>query len=104
MSFLVVAMGLFSLGLYGILTRRDVIAVLACVEIMLGSATVLLVGLTGFPSALSGQPTDAGVAEAAGLLIIVVAAAGAAVGLALAVALARSSHRTRIDELTEVKG
>lgn len=104
MSFLIVAMGLFSLGLYGVLTRRDVIAVLACLEIMLGAAAVLLVGLAGLPNALTGAPANAGVVEAVGVLIIVVAAAGVAVGLALAVSIGRASRRTRVDELTEVKG
>jgi len=40
-SLLVVSMLLFSVGLYGVLTRRDLVAVLASIEVMLGSATLL---------------------------------------------------------------
>ncbi|MDZ4180813.1 MAG: NADH-quinone oxidoreductase subunit NuoK [Coriobacteriia bacterium] len=104
MNFLIVATGLFSLGLYGVLTRRDVIAVLASVEIMLGGATVLLVGLAAMPSAATSVPADTGVVGAVALLIIVIVAAEAAVGLALLVAVARATRRTRVDELTEVQG
>jgi NADH:ubiquinone oxidoreductase subunit K len=104
MSFLIVATGLFSLGLYGVLTRRDVIAVLASVEIMLGGATVLLVGLAAAPAAATSVPTDAGVVGSVALLVIVVVAAEAAVGLALLVAVARATRRTRVEELTEVQG
>jgi NADH-quinone oxidoreductase subunit K len=79
MSLLALTLGLFSLGLYGVLTRRDLIAVLASVEIMLGSATLLLVGL-----AAAGTPTIAGegAVEATGVMVLVLAAAEAAVGLA----------------------
>jgi NADH-quinone oxidoreductase subunit K len=91
------AASLFSLGLYGVLTRRDIIAVLASVEVMLGGALVLLVGL--------GASSNSAVkVEGVALMVIVVAAAEAAVGLALLVAVARRNRITRIDELTEVRG
>lgn len=103
MNFVVVASILFALGLYGVLTRRDIIAVLASIELMLGAATVMLIGLGGL-SALSPQGrADAGTIEATGLLLLVMAAAAAAVGLAILVAIARSTGRTRIDELTEIR-
>lgn len=101
MSLLVVTVGLFSLGLYGVLTRRDLVAILASVEVMLGAATLLLVGL-----AATGAPMGAheGAVEATGVMVIVLAAAEAAVGLALVISVARRFHTTRIDELAEVKG
>lgn len=92
-----VAAALFSIGLYGVLTRRDIVAVLAAVEVMLGGALVLLVGLA------LGSATAVRV-EGVALLVLVVAAAEASVGLALLVAVARRTRRTRIDELTEVRG
>jgi len=102
-SLLAIACALFGIGLYGVLVRREIIAVLACVEVMLGGALVLLVGLganvahrAGALGALSVQ----GIA----LVIVVVAAAEAAVGLALLVAVARRRRTTRLDELTEVRG
>lgn len=104
MMFLLLSGALFALGLYGVLVRRDIVAVLASIEVMLGSATVLLIGLASTSKTASGSPVGAGLIESTGVLIIVVAAAEAAVGLALLVAVARSLRTTRIDELTEVKG
>jgi NADH-quinone oxidoreductase subunit K len=101
MSLLVITVGLFSLGLYGVLTRRDLVAILASIEVMLGSATLLLVGL-----AAAGTPMGSheGAVEATGVMVIVLAAAEAAVGLALVISVARRFKTTRVDELTEVKG
>lgn len=101
MSVVVLAMGLFSLGLYGVLTRRDLVAVLASIEVMLGSATMLLVGLAAASDAVGAHQ---GAVEATGVLVIVLAAAEAAVGLALVMSVARRFESTRVDELTEVKG
>lgn len=99
MSIVVVASGLFALGLYGVLVRRDIVAVLASVEVMIGGALVLLVGLG------AAQPRSAVVGiEGMALLILVLAAAEAALGLALLVMVARRNRTTRIDELNEVRG
>lgn len=97
MSLLVIASGLFCAGLYGVLTRRDIVAILASIEVMLGAALVLLV-------ALGASAESPSTIEGVALIVIVVAAAEAALGLALLVAVARRSRRTRIDELVEVKG
>lgn len=101
MSLLVITVGLFSLGMYGALTRRDLVAILASIEVMLGSATLLLVGL-----AAAGTPVgpSEGAVEATGVMVIVLAAAEAAIGLALVISVARRFKTTRIDELAEVKG
>jgi len=96
MTLVGVSVGLFALGLYGVLTRRDIVALLASIEVMLGGALVLLVGLG------SSRPDGSSI-EGLALIVLVVVAAEAAVGLALLVAAARSSHTTRIDEMTEVR-
>ena len=99
MSLIAVTCFLFGIGLLGVLVRRDIVAVLASIEVMLGGGLVLLVGLGASVrggSALSVQ----GIA----LMALVVIAAEAAVGLALLVAVARRTRTTRIDGLTEVKG
>ena len=88
----------FALGLYAVLTRRDVIAILAGTELMLGAANVQLVAL-----ALT-RGADAATASVFALLVIVVAAAEAAVGLALIVTAYRRAGRSRIDEFGEVHG
>jgi len=98
-SILVVGGTLLALGLYGVLTRRDVVGVLASVEVMIGAGLVLLTGLGAWNTLASG-----GALHAVALLFVVLAAAEAAVGLAVLVAAARRMGTTRIDEMTEVKG
>lgn len=92
-----VGLALACIGLYGILTRRDVVAVLASIEVLLGGALVLFAGLG------ASAPEGARI-EATLLLVLVIAAAEAAVGLALLVVVARRKRTTRLDELTEVRG
>lgn len=104
MSFIILACALFALGVYGVLSRRDVIGVLASVEVMLGSATILLVGLASTLTPGSGARMDPASLGAVGVLLIVVFAAEAAVGLAVLVTVARKVRTTRVDGLTEVKG
>ncbi|MDZ4169051.1 MAG: NADH-quinone oxidoreductase subunit K [Coriobacteriia bacterium] len=97
MSSVILACALFGIGLYGTLVRRDLIAVLACVEVMMGAALLLLLAL--------GSNLGGGAAiEAIGVLVLVLAAAEAAVGLALVVVAARVLGTTRLDEIDEVRG
>lgn len=96
MSAVIVACVLFGSGLYGVLVRRDLVAVLASIEVMIGAPLLLLVSL--------GAGLDGGAAiESVGLVILVLAAAEAAVGLSLLVIVARTLSTTRIDELREVR-
>ena len=96
MTSLVLSCLLIGLGLYGVLTRREIIAVLMSVEIMLGGAQLLLVAYavgTSVPAA----------AQAVTIVVLATVAAEAAVGLALLVALVRHG-RTRTNEIEEVRG
>ncbi len=99
---------LFGIGLFGVLARRDIVAILASIEVMLGGPLLLLIGLgstaraaAANAAAASGQ---AATVEGAALLVIVVAAAEASVGLALLVTVARRSHTTTLEDLSEVRG
>lgn len=103
MSILVLSAALFCVGLYGVLVRRDIIAVLASIEVMLAGPLVLLVSVAASIAAGGGQRAQ-GAVQAVGLIVLVIAAAEAAVGLALLVAVARLRRVTRLDELTEVRG
>lgn len=99
---IVLASALFSLGLYGVLTRRDLVAILASVEVMLGGANLLLLVLATtfrFPVAALAARVGAGYA----LLVLVLGAAEAAVGLALLVALVRRG-RARVEDIEELVG
>jgi len=104
MNLVALISALFGLGLYAVLSRRDIIGVLAGVEIMLGSATLALIGLGTQVQPAIGQEWATGTLGATGLIVLVVAAAEAAVGLALLVEVTRVLRTSRIDEMTEVRG
>jgi NADH:ubiquinone oxidoreductase subunit K len=95
---------IFGVGLFGVLARKDTVAILASVEVMLGGPLLLLVGLGA--SARTGSTASAAALRIEGiaLLVIVLVAAEAAVGFALLVAVARRTRTTALDELTEVNG
>jgi NADH-quinone oxidoreductase subunit K len=99
MSGVVLASLLFCLGLYGVLTRRELVAVLASIEVMLGGATLMLVLL----AATYRTTPMATVGEAYAVVLLAVVAAEAAVGLALLVALVRRG-KANVDEIGEVRG
>ncbi|QSR89758.1 NADH-quinone oxidoreductase subunit NuoK [Methylacidiphilum caldifontis] len=86
---------LFSIGLVGIILRRDMIIILMCLEIMLNAANLALVAFSRFNSNLSGQVLV--------FFVITVAAAEVAVGLALIVALYRIKHTTKAEDITLLK-
>ena len=102
MSLIMLTSGLLCLGLYGVLTRRDLVAVLASVEVMLGAGTIQL---AAFSTTLTAASSASAAASGQGytLAILVLAAAEAAVGLALLVVLVRSG-RTGTDQIQEVRG
>lgn len=102
MTVVIVSAALFSIGLYAVMIRRDLIGVLAGIEVMIAGALLLLVVLAA--SLNPGGPQGASFVQAFGLLVLVVAAAEAAVGFALLVVLARTRGTTQVDELTEVRG
>jgi len=93
---LVLSCVLIGLGLYGVLTRRDLVVVLASIEVMLGGAQLLLAAYAAGTSAPA-------VAQGVTIVVLATAAAEAAVGLALLVALVRRG-RTRTDQIKEVRG
>lgn len=101
MSAVLLSCALFSLGIYGTLTRRDVIGVLASIEVMLAGPLLLLVSLA---AALRPPGSAAAIVEGVGVLVLVIAATEAAVGFALLVAVARRRGTTQLDDLTEVRG
>src|SRR5436190_23457127 len=81
--FLVLAAILFSIGVYGVLTRRNMVGFLMSIELMFNAANINFVAFNHFlyPDRLWGQ--------AAVVFVITVAAAEAVVGLSLVVALYR---------------
>ena len=91
---LLLATALFSVGIYGLLTRRDAIAVLLSVELMANAANICFVAFSHFRGG-SGQIFA--------LFALAITVAEVAVGLALVVLLFRSRRDTRIDLANEMK-
>ncbi len=95
--YLVVAAGLFSIGLFGVLTRRNAIAILMSIELMLNAVNINLVAFWRYntPVDLSGQAFAA--------FVFVVAAAEAAVGLALIISIYRKRRSVIAEEVNMLK-
>ncbi len=93
--YLIVSGLLFSLGLLGVIMRRNLIVIYMCLELMLNAANLALVALSRFNGKLSGQIVV--------FFIITVAAAEVAVGLALIVALYRKRQTAHVEDLTSMK-
>lgn len=82
---------LFSIGLYGLFTRRGIIAILMCIELMLNAVNLNLI-------AFDRLYVHDGAGQVMALFSIAVAAAEIAVGLALAINLFRLRAATNADE------
>lgn len=99
--YLVVSGMLFSLGLAGVIARRNIIIVYMCLEMMLSAANLALVGFSRFHLA-SGLPDYT--AQSLVFFTITVAAAEVAVGLAIIVALFRSKQSVDVESVTKLQG
>jgi len=93
--YLVVSALLFSLGMLGVVTRRNLLIIYMSLELMLNAANLALVAFSRFNNNLDGQVMV--------FFIITVAAAEVAVGLALIVAIFRRRHTTHVEDLTTLK-
>jgi NADH-quinone oxidoreductase subunit K len=93
---------LFSIGLTGVLVRRNIITIFMCLELMLNAANLSLVAFSRFKPTAEGLPNYDG--KMLVFLIITVAAAEVAVGLAIIVALFRTKQSVHVDELTSMNG
>ena len=87
---------LFTIGVLGVLTRRNVIVIFMSVELMLNSANLALVAFSRQWGAVDGQIMT--------FFVITVAAAEVAVGLALLVGIFRTRQTTNVDEVSEMRG
>ena len=93
--YLFVSFMLFSLGLLGVILRRNLIVMYMSLELMLNAANLALVSFSRFNNKLDGQVLV--------FFIITVAAAEVAVGLALIVALYRKRQSAHVEDLTSMK-
>lgn len=96
MIWLVASALLFSIGAYGVLTRRTAILMFLSIELMLNAAALSLISFSKLLGSLDAQ--------AVVLFIIAIAAAEVAVGLGLIVAIFRRRETTSVDELWQLRG
>ncbi len=95
--FLILAAALFCIGLYGVLSRKNAIAILLGVELMLNAVNVNLVAFWRYrnPAELAGQVFA--------VIVFAVAAAEVAVGLALIISVYRRQKTVVADEIDLMK-
>lgn len=98
---------LFSIGIIGVLTRRNAIIVFMCIELMLNAVNLLLVAFSKmhYATGLRQDPaTSAGIeGQLFVFFIMVVAAAEVSVGLAIIVMMYRNTHSVDINFLNRLK-
>ncbi|MBT8164501.1 MAG: NADH-quinone oxidoreductase subunit NuoK [Acidimicrobiia bacterium] len=96
-QFLVLSAALFSIGIYGVLVRRNAVLVLLSVELMLAAVNINFVAFGRYfaDSAAGGQVFA--------LFIITVAAAEVGIGLAIVLLIFRNRASANIDELDVLK-
>lgn len=86
---------LFSVGVYGLLTRKQAVAMLLCVELMLNAANIAFVSFAHF----RGGP-----GQILAIFALAITVAEVAVGLALVLLLYRRHGGTDVDAASETKG
>ena len=100
-DYLIVSAILFTIGLAGVMLRRNLIVILMSLELMLNAANLSLVAFSRFRLGANGLPDYN--AEVLVFFVITVAAAEVAVGLALLVALYRARQTTDVNDITSLK-
>jgi NADH-quinone oxidoreductase subunit K len=93
--YIAVSAVLFTIGVLGVLFRRNAITIFMCVELMLNSVNLLLVAFSTYHHDTNGQVFV--------FFTMAVAAAEVAVGLAILVTIFRNIHSVDIDELKNLK-
>ena len=94
--FLVVSALIFCIGAFGVLTRRNPLVVLLCLELMLNAANLALIAFSRMHGNSDGQIFA--------IIVMVVAACEVSVGLGVIVAMYRRRVPIDVDELRELQG
>ncbi|MGE5893047.1 MAG: NADH-quinone oxidoreductase subunit NuoK [bacterium] len=94
--YLLLSAAVFSIGVFGFVTRRNIIIMFLSVELMLNGVNISLVAFSHYLQDLRGQILV--------FFIIAVAAAEAAIGLVLIISVFRNKPTVHVDELNEMRG
>ena len=95
-NFLLLSAVLFSIGVFGVIARRNAVMVLMSVELVLNSVNLNLVAFALMNNTIDGHVFA--------LFVIAVAAAEVGVGLAMVLMVYRNRRSIALDELSEMKG
>ena len=91
-AYLVLAMLLFAIGMFGFLARRNAISMLMSIELMLNAVNLSIVAFGSFVQKLAEN------GSVIALMVMAVAAAEATVGLAIIIAIFRNKRTPLVDE------
>ncbi len=94
--YLMLSAAVFSIGVFGFLTRRNIIIMFMSIELMLNAVNISLVSFSHYLNDMRGVILV--------FFIVTVAAAEAAIGLAIIIALFRNKTTANVDEMSEMKG
>jgi NADH:ubiquinone oxidoreductase subunit K len=94
--YLVLSAFIFSIGVAGVVTRRNPLVVLLCLELMLNGGNLSLIAFSRMYGNADGQIFA--------LIVMVIAACEVVVGLGLIVAIYRRRLPIDVDELSELRG
>lgn len=95
LHYLTLAALLFCIGLYGVLTRRNAVAVLMSLELMFNAVNINLVAFSHYRPEITGIVFS--------LFVIAVAAAEATVGVALVLSVYRNQKNIDLEESTQLR-
>jgi len=96
-QFLIVAAALFSLGVYGLLVRRNAVMVLLAVELMLNAVNINLIA---FEAVIRSSQA---VGQVFSIFVITVAAAEVGIGLAIILMIFRNRRSANVDDFNLMK-
>ncbi len=97
-QFILVGAAMFSMGLYGVITRKNAVLILASVELMLAAVNINMVA---FDTYLADQLHSGQILS---LFIIALAAAEVGIGIAIILMIFRNRQSADVDELNLMKG
>jgi NADH-quinone oxidoreductase subunit K len=93
---------LFTLGVVGVLVRRNALIIFMSIELMLNAANLAIVAFSSILKTPKGDPVFSG--QIFAFFVIAVAAAEVAVGLALIVEIFKSKRSIDVDQMSSLKG
>lgn len=95
-AYLILSLALFTIGVVGVLTRRNVIIVLMSIELILNAVNINLIAFGAFNNTITGQVFA--------LFVIAVAAAEVGIGLAIVLLIYRNRQSIDLDKVDLMKG